>query len=292
MIISRRNALMGAFACLAAKPALACIPPDPEDPDRKLTTLESRHHGRLGVAALDTGSGRRLSHRPHERFGLCSTFKFLIGAAVLHRVDLQQDSLGREVTFSRADIINYAPVSGRHLDEGKMTLGELCAAAIEWSDNTAANLVLGTLGGPEGVTRYARGLGDDITRLDRTEPTLNIIDPGDPRDTTTPAAMLRLMKTILLGKALSSASRDRLEAWLLSCKTGGHRIAAGLPTDWRIGDKTGTGAKAETNDIAIIWPPERPPILVAAYYEGGGEPPEARDAVLADVGRVIAGSFG
>lgn len=291
MTISRRDLLFGTVALVAARPAAACMAPDPNDPGGRFAALEARYQGRLGVAMLDTGSGRLFSHRAGERFGLCSTFKFLMAAAVLDRVDRGEDNLDRRVFFSRADLLDYAPVSKRRLSEGSMTLDELCAAAVEWSDNTAANLILGTLGGPEALTRYVRRLGDEITRLDRTEPTLNIIAPDDPRDTTTPAAMLGLMKSILIGRALLPASRRQLENWMLAGKTGSRRLAAGLPSGWRIGDKTGTGPKAETNDIAIIWPPERAPVLVAAYYEGGGEPPAARDAVLAEVGRIAADVF-
>jgi len=288
MTISRREILLGGGAALLAlRPAFAKAATSEES---HFAALERLHNGRLGVTILDSGNGKRLSHRADERFGLCSTFKFLAAAAVLARVDRGEDDLARRVSYSKADLLDYAPETSKHIDEG-MTLGELCAAAIELSDNTAGNLLLRSLGGPSGVTRFARSLGDEITRLDRTEPTLNIITPGDPRDTTTPAAVLGLMHSTLTGNALSLASQKQLQDWLLGCKTGAHRIAAGLPAGWRIGDKTGTGAKAETNDIAIIWPPQRAPILVAAYYEGGGEPPAARDAVLADVGRLVAEIF-
>lgn len=259
--------------------------------ENRLAALERLHNGRLGVAVLDTGNGKHLSHRADERFGLCSTFKLLAAAAVLARVDRGEDDLAHRISYGKADLLDYAPETSKHVAEGSMTLGKLCAAAVELSDNTAGNLLLRSLDGPAGVTRYARSLGDEITRLDRTEPTLNIITPGDPRDTTTPAAMLGLMRSTLTGNALSPGSRKQLQDWLLGCKTGAHRIAAGLPADWRIGDKTGTGAKAEANDIAIIWPPKRAPILLAAYYEGGGEIPAARDAVLADVGRLVAEIF-
>ncbi|HEY4343707.1 MAG TPA: class A beta-lactamase [Parvibaculum sp.] len=288
MAISRRDILLGSAALFATLPTFARAAANAEN---KLAALEHRHNGRLGVAILDTGNGKRLAHRAGERFGLCSTFKFLAAAAVLHRVDRGEDDLARRVGYGKADLLSYAPETSKHVGEGGMALGALCAAAVELSDNTAANLMLASLGGPSGVTRYARSLLDDVTRLDRTEPTLNIIAPGDPRDTTTPAAMLGLMQSILIGDALSPASRKQLQDWMLASKTGSRRIAAGLPKNWRIGDKTGTGAKAEANDIAIIWPPKRAPILVAAYYEGGGEPPAARDAVLADVGRLIAETF-
>ncbi|MGB3808876.1 MAG: class A beta-lactamase [Parvibaculum sp.] len=291
MPISRREILLGSVALLAISPTFAGAKPAIADAERELVALETRHNGRLGVAILDTASGRRLGHRGDERFGMCSTFKFLAAAAVLDRVDRGLDSLDRRISFSKSDLLEYAPVAAQHVGEGGMTLGALCAAAVELSDNTAGNLILNTLGGPAGLTRYARSLGDEVTRLDRTEPTLNIIEPGDPRDTTTPNAMLALMNSTLLGNALSPSSRTQLQHWMLSTKTGAGRIRAGLPSDWRIGHKTGSGAKAETNDVGVIWPTGRAPVLVAAYYEGGGEPPDARDAVLADIGRLIVKSL-
>jgi beta-lactamase class A len=251
--------------------------------------IEARHGGRLGVAALDTGSGRHLEHRADERFALCSTFKFLAAAAVLERVDRDVERLDRRINYDKGDILAYAPVTKKHVKDG-MTPAELCAAAVEWSDNTAANLLLQAIGGPAGLTRYVRALGDKVTRLDRTEPDLNV-GPGDERDTTSPAAMLGLMNAILCGKALSDRARQQLEAWLVAARPGKDRLPAGLPPAWRIGHKTGTGAAAETNDIAIIRPPDRAPILVAAYYTESAEPLAAREAALAEVGRIVAEVF-
>lgn len=286
--ITRRGALAGACA-MAATYAIAGERNLPGD---ELTRLASRYKGRLGVAALDSETGRRLSLRGGERFALCSTFKFLAAAAVLHRVDLGTERLHRRIGYGKADLLDYAPVTSRHAAEGSMTLSDLCAAAVEWSDNTAGNLILATLGGPEGLTRYLRSLGDDITRLDRTEPTLNDVEPNDPRDTTTPEAMLGLMRTLLLGNALSAASRAQLLAWLRGCQTGQHRLSAGLPSGWQIGDKTGTGPKGEANDIAIAHPPGRKPLLIAAYYQGADDTAATRNAVHADVARAVVRAFG
>lgn len=282
--LTRREALAVAAALLSTR----AFAGGGED---ALAALAARHKGRLGFAALDTGSGRHLSLRGDERFALCSTFKFLAAAALLHRVDTGAEHLDRRIGYSKADLLDYAPVTSRHVAEG-VTLADLCAAAIAWSDNTAGNLVLAALGGPEAVTLYLRSLGDDLTRLDRTEPTVNDVAPGDPRDTTTPLSMLGLMWTLLLGDALSPSSRTLLTTWLQSCQTGRHRLAAGLPASWQIGDKTGTGPRGEANDIAIVTPPERRPILIAAYYQSKDEKPEARDAALADVARTVAQAFG
>jgi beta-lactamase class A len=253
----------------------------------RLAELERETGGRLGVAVLDTGTGRRIAYRAEERFAMCSTFKFLAAAAVLARVDAGRDRLDRRVPYSRNDLLDYAPVTRAHLRAGAMTLGALCGAAIEYSDNTAANLLLATIGGPAGLTRYVRALGDPITRLDRTEPTLNTALPGDPRDTTTPAAMQGLMQRILLGEALTPRSRHQLEVWLAATKTGNARLRAGIPSGWRVGDKTGTGYHGATNDIAIVRPPSRAPILITSYYVDSPAPDRLRDAVLAKVARVL-----
>ena len=254
---------------------------------RSLADLEKASGGRLGVCILDTGSGLRAGHRADERFPMCSTFKFLAAAAVLHRVDQGKEQLERRVVFGQRDMIPYAPVTGQRLGAPGMTMAELCEAAVTLSDNPAANLMLASFGGPAGLTRYLRSLGDKHTRLDRNEPALNESLPGDPRDTTTPAAMLADMQKILLGDALSPASRTRMQAWLDGCKTGDKRVRAGVPADWVVGDKTGTGAQGSTCDIAILRPPHRAPILVTAYLTGTKAPIEARDATLASVGALV-----
>src|SRR5438105_4740507 len=199
------------------------------------TALERRSGGRLGVAFLDARAGKSFGHRTRERFALCSTFKLVAAAAVLQRVDRGEERLSRFVRYTENDLLEYAPVTRMHVSEGGMSLGDLCAAAVSVSDNAAGNLILATLGGPPGLTRYCRSLGDRITRLDRTEPTLNQVGPGEVRDTTTPAAMLDLMRAIFIGNALSEPSRRKLETWLVQAKVGGDRIPAGLPPGWRVG---------------------------------------------------------
>jgi len=256
-----------------------------------IAEIERRVGGRLGVAAIDTGTGRRIEYRQEERFPMCSTFKLLAVAAILRRVDDNADRLDRAVPYSEKDLLDYAPITRQHVAEGSMTVAALCAAAIEYSDNTAANLLLKSLGGPAGVTRYARSIGDAVTRLDRDEPTLNTALPGDDRDTTSPAAMLGDMRTVLLGDALSAMSRERLATWLLANTTGATKLRAALPSSWRVGDKTGSGQRGATGDIAIIWPPARVPILVTAYLTETGASPTERDAALRDVGRVMVAEF-
>jgi beta-lactamase class A len=253
----------------------------------RIATLEKREGGRLGVFALDTATGRHLDHRSRERFGMCSTFKFLAAAAILQRVDRGADNLDRQIEYGEADLLEYAPVSKEHVKEGRMVLADVCAAAVEWSDNTAANLLLQILGGPQGLTAFIRTLGDNVTRLDRNEPSLNVVGPGEVHDTSTPASMVALLSTVLFGQVLSADSRSRLEDWMLEAKVGEHRIPAGLPPGWRIAHKTGTWSN-QTNDVGVVWPLKRAPIVVAAFYNRDGTRQEQREGVLRDVGRIIA----
>ncbi|HLZ66328.1 MAG TPA: class A beta-lactamase [Aliidongia sp.] len=254
----------------------------------RLAGIEAQSGGRLGVAILDTATGVRTGHRADERFPMCSTFKLLAAGAILARVDAGRERLDRRVRFEASDLMAYAPVTKDHAGGTGMTLAELCAAAIAYSDNTAANLLLAALDGPAGLTAYARTLGDPVTRLDRIEPDLNQATPGDPRDVTTPAAMLADLHGLALGDFLSPGSRGQLVRWLLDCRTGDARLRAGLPANWRVSDKTGSGDHGSTNDVALIWPPGRAPILVSAYLTGAEAPPERREATLAAVGRAIA----
>ncbi len=271
----------------AAPPQAAPPQKAPSGPSQRLAAVEARVGGRLGVAAIDTGNGRRIEYRAGERFALCSTFKVLLAAAVLARVDSREESLGRRLAYGPADLLEYAPVTKAHLAEGGLPVSALCAAAVGVSDNTAANLLLATIGGPQGLTRYVRGFGDEVTRLDRSEPALNANLPGDPRDTTTPAAMAADLEKLVLGRVLSRPSREQLLAWLAASKTGGARLRAGFPPTWRVVDKTGTGANGATNDVAIAWHPGRSPIVVAAYLTDSSAPLPEREAALAEVGRIV-----
>ena len=261
------------------------------DAASQIAAIDARLGGRMGVAALDTASGKRLDYRADERFPMCSTFKFLAAVAVLKRIDEKQEQLDRFVSYDAKDILEYAPVTKAHLKEGGMTLGALCEAAIAQSDNTAGNLLLDAVGGPAGVTNFVRSLGDQVTRLDRKEPDLNSAIPGDDRDTTTPGSMLADMTRILTGDVLSRSSRSQLEDWLQRNKTGTGMIRAGVPTDWIIGDKTGRGANGATNDIAIMRPPDRAPMLLAIYSLGSTATANDRAAAIAEVAKIVAESL-
>jgi beta-lactamase class A len=257
-----------------------------------LAAIEAQSRGRLGVAVLDTAAGTPIGHRADERFPMCSTFKLLAASAVLARVDAGRDRLDRRVRFTRAEVVPYSPITESHAGGDGLTIEALCGAAITMSDNTAGNLLLASLGGPAGLTAYARSLGDPVTRLDRIEPDLNESIPGDPRDTTSPAAMLSNLRALLTGNALSAPSRDKLTAWLVANKTGDTRVRAGLPAGWRVGDKTGSGDQGSTNDIGIIWPPGRAPILFATYLTRTSASADDRNAALADVGRAVVTALG
>ena len=194
--------------------------------------------------------------------------------------------------FRDKDLVTYSPVTKEHVAPGSMSMAEICDAAVTLSDNTAGNLMLASFGGPAGLTAYARSLGDRMTRLDRIETELNEAKPGDPRDTTTPVAMLGTMQRLLIEDALSASSRDRLIGWLLASKTGARRLRAGLPADWRVGDKTGSGNNGTANDVAIALPPGRAPILIAAYYTESTIPDDARNTVIADAARLVVAGLG
>ena len=246
--------------------------------------------GRLGVAALDVASGRRLGHDEDGRYAMCSAFKLPLAAAILAEVEAGRMRRDQQIAFSRADLLGNSPVVEAHLAEGRLPVERLCAAAIEVSDNAAANLLLPHVGGPAGLTRFDRSAGDRVTRHDRNEPGLNTNLPGDPRDTSTPAAMVGLLRSLLLGNRVSAASRGRLIGWMEGCATGRDRLRAGLPAGWRVGDKTGTGNGANV-DLAIAWPPGRGPILIASFTDGRNEDLAVRNPVHAAVARKVAAAL-
>ena len=250
-----------------------------------LADIERRHGGRLGVFAVDTGSGRTLSHRADERFLMCSTFKGLLAAQMLARVDSGKDSLGRFVRYTEKDLIFTSPVTKANVAQGAMSVGALCQAIVEVSDNTAAILLMRSVGGPAALTQFVRSLGDTVTRSDRYEPESN--QYSGVLDTTSPRAITQAVSRILLGDVLSPPSRAQLESWMVACKPGLNRLRASLPADWRAADRPGTSVEEETNDYAIVRPPGRAPLLVAAYYDAPGVSMDAREAVLREAGAVF-----
>ena len=254
--------------------------------DAALAELERRHGGRLGVAILD-GADAAIAHRGGERFAMCSTFKVLAAGFVLARVDRGEEHLDRTIVYGRDALLPYAPVTSRHVGDGGMSVEALCEAAVTLSDNTAANLLLAGFGGPAALTAWLRSTGDAVTRLDNNEPALNDVPPGELHDTTTPIAMAETLRRLLFGQVLSAASRARLAAWMIACKTGETQLRAGVPPGWRVGDKTGS-FRTTVNDVAALWPPAGPPRVVTAYYVDGAGSDADRKVVLAEVGRIAS----
>jgi beta-lactamase class A len=293
---SRRGLLMAA----ALVPLMGCDPGDrsgrgtsPVPSPRstripRFAALEREYRARLGVYALATGTGATVAYRADERFAFCSTFKTLAAAAVLHGNPLGH--LNKRVTYTRADVDSISPITQDHIATG-MTIGQLCDAAIRYSDGTAGNLLMRDIGGPPALTAYLRGLGDTVSRMDDYEPELNRVPPRDPRDTTTPRAMAADHRKLVLGDALAADKRALLKDWLVRNTTGGTRIRAGLPRGWTVADKTGTGDYGRANDIAIVWPPHTAPLVVAIMSDRSGYDTPPKDALVAETTRQLVSAL-
>ena len=247
MILNRRT-------LLAAVPALAAWSAFAEDAPPALAAYEQATGGRIGLYAESIATGAKIAWRADERFVMCSSFKASLAALILARADRGEDDLTRMIPYGPQDLQPYAPAARDNLTRGAMPIVDMCQAAVELSDNTCANLLLARVGGPAALTAFWRGMGDAVTRLDHNEPALNESSPGDPHDTTTPAAMAGTLRRLILGDVLSSGSRERLTAWLVNCKTGDNRLRGGLPKGWKIGDKTGNNGRDAAADIAVVWP--------------------------------------
>jgi beta-lactamase class A len=257
--------------------------------EARLRELEMRSGGRLGVAVLDTATGRLTGNLIDEHFAMCSTFKALAVAFVLSRVDAGKERLDRRIFFTDRDLVMPFKATKPHIGSEGMTIAELCEAAVTVSDSTAANLLLASFGGPRALTTYMRSLGDQVTHLDRTEPELNIVKPGETHDTTSPRAMAYTLRRIVLGDALSASSRSMLTSWMAGARdVATQRLRVGLPAGWRIANKPGTWVNISTNDVGVIWPPGQPPIVVTAFLGEASTSPKTQDGILADVARIVA----
>lgn len=252
--------------------------------------LEAAHGARLGVFAVDTASGRSVAYREGERFPMASTFKGLACGALLHRHPLSSGFFEQVIRYPRTDLVEYSPVTEKHVDTG-MTVAALCDAAITVSDNTAGNQLLKLLGGPAGFTAFLRTLGDTTSRLDRWETELNTATPGDERDTTTAAALAADYRALVVGDALAEPERNRLKSWLLAGATGGNRIRAGLPADWTVGNKTGTPAYGSALDVAVAWPPGRAPLVIAVLTTKSEQDAEPDNALVAAATRAAVAAL-
>lgn len=259
----------------------------PQTATEELAQLEQACRGRLGVYVIDTGTGQRFGHRADERFLMLSSFKLLAAGLVLDRHDRGADTLDRRIHYTKADLVEWSPVTAKHVDGDGMTLAELCHATLTTSDNTATNLIHQSYGGPQALTQFVRRLGDVTTRHDRYEPALNTPDLQQPLDTTTPRAIAETMTKLVVGDALSSTSRRQLQDWLLANTTGGKRLRAGFPPEWRVGDKTGTAPAVGANDIGVAWPPGHAPMAVAVYVETTAASRDIQEETIAGVARLV-----
>jgi beta-lactamase class A len=296
----RRGEFFGGVSALAlavSTPARAVAAAAYSD---ALAALERSTGGRLGVFAIDTNSGKTLGYRAHDRFLMCSTFKLPLAAMVLRKIDLGVESFARQIPYGTADLLQNSPVARQHVARGSITVREALAAAVRVSDNTAANLLLASVGGPSGFTKGIRQLGDTETILAHGEPLLNEPPrPGQTGDTTTPSAMAYDVRDMVVGdKYLQGTTRGLLQRWLIECQTGLTLVRAGFPKSWTAGDKTGMGGghtaygDSDTrNDIALGWAPTGAPIVVTAYLTGVTVRANARDAELASVGRIVSSTL-
>ena len=299
-MISRRTLLLGALAlpvaACAARPstpagaptttARTSAPPttttpqvDPAVADARFAALEHKYRTRLGVYAVATGSGASVAYRADDRFAFCSTFKTLAAAAVLHAHPLSY--LEEAVAIRKSDVDSISPITEHHIGS-TMTIRQLCDAAIRFSDGTAGNLLMRDIGGPAALTAYLRGLGDTVSRIDNYEPALNRDSPGDPRDTTTPRAVVADYRQVVLGTALTGDKRSLVATWLKNSTTGAHGIRAGVPAGWVVADKTGHGDYGRANDIAVTWPPGSAPLVIAILSDRSGYDAAAQYAIIAD----------
>lgn len=268
-----------------SQPIFASIPIQ-----KKLAELEASSEGRIGVSAINTANHQSIQYRATERFPVCSTNKMIGVAAILKHSMQDTHFLQQKITYKKEDLVVYSPVTEKHIANG-MTISELCAATITQSDNSAINFLMQKIGGPKAVTAFARSIGDKMFRLDRWEPELNSAIPGDLRDTSTPAAMEQSLRRLAFGNVLATPQRQQLQTWLKDNTTGNTRIRAGVPTNWAVGDKTGTGDYGTTNDVGIIWPSNCPPIVVAIYFTQNKKDAAPRNDIIASVTRALIREF-
>jgi beta-lactamase class A len=281
MSLSRRT-FLGASATFLASPARARELP-------VLADYELKTGGRIGAYAENLKTGTKFAWRGNERFVMCSTFKASLVACTLARIDRGEENLDRMIAYGPEDIQDfYAPVAKQNLARARMSVAEMCEAAVELSDNVCANLLLASVGGPGALTSFWRSIGDMTSRLDHNEPVLNRSKPGDPHDTTTPVAMAGNLRRFLLGDLLSAQSRSRLLNWMIACKTGANRLRGGLPADWRIADKTGNNGTDAAGDIAMAWPMPDLPVAICVYTQGGAPSAVQLESVFGNVGRAVA----
>ena len=256
----------------------------------QLAALEQAAGGRLGVAAWRQGSELRVAYRADERFPLASTFKAMLAGAVLARSASQPGLLERQVRYEKKELVTYSPITEKHLADG-MSVADLCAATLQYSDNSAANFLMTILGGPQAVTAFAHSIGNTVFRLERWETELNSAIPGDVRDTASPASMAHSLQQLLLGNSLPAPQRQQLDSWMRGNTTGDKRIRAGVPAGWQVADKTGSGAYGSVNDIGVAYPPGGAPLLIAVYYTREQKNADTNQDIITAATRIVTGAL-
>ncbi|NIF22250.1 class A beta-lactamase [Pantoea sp. Acro-835] len=257
---------------------------------QQLHQLETQSGGRLGVVLIDSADNTQIRYRANERFPMCSTSKVMAVAALLQQSEKNSAVLQQRLAINASDLVNYNPITEKQVGSS-MTLAELSAAALQYSDNAAMNLILDHLGGPAKVTAFAKEMGDSDFRLDRKEPELNSAIPGDPRDTTTPLSMAHSLQKLTLGKALAAPQREQLVQWMKGNTTGRQSIAAGLPSGWKVGDKTGSCDYGGTNDIAVIWREKGAPLILTTFFVQPQPDAKSRRDVLAAAAKIVTAQY-
>ena len=265
------------------------LPTSSQSLQNKMTQMELTYGGKISFSAINTSDNKRLKYNANERFPMCSTYKFMLVAAVLKKSMKNPAFLQKQVLYDQDDLITYSPVTKEHLSAG-MSIEALCYAAI-LSDNTAANLLIKELGGITSVNKFARSIDDVSFRLDRVEPDVNTAIPGDLRDTTTAHAMTNDLHGIVLGEVLDSVTRKKIQEWLINNTTGNARIRAATPKTWFVGDKTGTCSYGTTNDIAIVWPKNCSPIAITIFFTQPGKDALPQDKVIEMVAGTVLNEF-
>ena len=289
--VRRTLLLAGGAALLCPAPLLFAAPATSlAAAHTQLAALEQAAGGRLGVAAWRQGSEQRLAYRADERFPLASTFKAMLAAAVLARSASQPGLLEQQVRYEKKELVTYSPITEKHLADG-MSVADLCAATLQYSDNSAANFLMTILGGPQAVTAFARSIGNTVFQLERWETELNSAIPGDVRDTASPASMAHSLQQLLLGNSLPAPQRQQLDAWMRGNTTGDKRIRAGVPAGWQVADKTGSGAYGSVNDIGVAYPPSGAPLVIAVYYTREQKNADTNQDIITAATRIVTAAL-
>jgi beta-lactamase class A len=288
----RRNLLLASGAALLCPTSLLFAAPATSlaAAHTQLAALEQSAGGRLGVAAWRQGSELRVAYRADERFPLASTFKAMLAAAVLARSVSQPGLLDQHVRYEKKELVTYSPITEKHLADG-MNVADLCAATLQYSDNSAANFLMTLLGGPQAVTAFARSIGNTVFHLERWETELNSAIPGEVRDTASPASMAHSLQQLLLGHSLPAPQRQQLDAWMRGNTTGDKRIRAGVPAGWQVADKTGSGAYGSVNDIGVAYPASGAPLVIAVYYTREQKKADTNQDIITAATRIVTAAL-